>query len=109
MPDLKGAILFFEESGGSVAQVESQLEHLSQLGLLAGIKGLLFGRPANFSDHQERGLADVLRELGLRLGISVVMDVDFGHTDPRLTLPIGVRARLDGQAGTVTLLDPAVA
>jgi muramoyltetrapeptide carboxypeptidase len=34
--------------------------------------------------------------------------VDFGHTAPQLTLPIGVRARLDALTHSFAILEPAV-
>jgi muramoyltetrapeptide carboxypeptidase len=33
----------------------------------------------------------------------------FGHVDDNWTLPVGVRARLDADAGTLELLEAAVA
>ncbi|MHB9002287.1 MAG: hypothetical protein ACYC9N_22560 [Thermoanaerobaculia bacterium] len=38
----------------------------------------------------------------------VVKDLPFGHFGDNLMLPIGVRARLDTVARTLTLLEPAV-
>ena len=38
----------------------------------------------------------------------IVVDFDFGHTEPHCTLPWGVRARLDGDAARMALLEPAV-
>lgn len=35
------------------------------------------------------------------------MGLDYGHTDPLLTLPIGIEAELDADAGTLTLLESA--
>jgi muramoyltetrapeptide carboxypeptidase len=108
LPDFKGAILLLEESGSSVAQVEAILSQFDQAGLLTGIRGLVFGRPSQFIDTQEDGLHARLRALGERLGVPVLADVDFGHTEPRLTIPIGVRARLDGRTCTLNLLESAV-
>jgi len=39
----------------------------------------------------------------------IVADLDFGHTAPQLTLPIGVRAELDVAAQRFAILEPAVA
>ena len=44
----------------------------------------------------------VLREAG-RPDLPVVANVDFGHTSPQLTLPLGAPARLDPGAGRVTV------
>lgn len=40
--------------------------------------------------------------------IPVLVDVDFGHTDPRLTLPIGAQASLDSAEDLFSLDEAAV-
>ncbi|WKX23503.1 MULTISPECIES: hypothetical protein [unclassified Streptomyces] len=39
----------------------------------------------------------------------VLAQVDFGHTSPNLPLPLGVRAHVDADNRTLSLLEPAVA
>ncbi|WP_410016892.1 hypothetical protein [Streptomyces sp. PU10] len=41
--------------------------------------------------------------------IPVLAQVDFGHTSPNLPLPLGVRAHVDADNRTLSLLEPAVA
>ena len=41
------------------------------------------------------------------LGIPMVFDFPFGHMKNILTLPLGVRARLDADAGSLTYLESA--
>jgi muramoyltetrapeptide carboxypeptidase len=41
-------------------------------------------------------------------GVPVLGDLDCGHADPMLTLPLGVRARLDTAAGALGTLEAAV-
>ena len=43
-----------------------------------------------------------------KLGIPVVANLVFGHVPDKATLPLGVMAELDGDAGTLTLLEAAV-
>lgn len=38
----------------------------------------------------------------------VLTQVDFGHTDPQLTLPLGVRASLDAGRDAFAIVDTAV-
>jgi muramoyltetrapeptide carboxypeptidase len=53
-------------------------------------------------------LAQVVdRQLGAA-GVPAVYGWSFGHVSDQLTLPLGVRARIDTQAQTLTLLEPAV-
>ena len=48
------------------------------------------------------------RRLLLDPEFPVATGLPFGHVADNWTLPLGVRARLDADAGTLTLLEPAV-
>ncbi len=54
------------------------------------------------------GYDEVLTEYFDPLGIPVAYGFPVGHTDAQWTLPLGVRVRLDADAGEVELLEPAV-
>ena len=108
-PDLTGAILFLEisEDAPAAAEVDSYLTDLEQLGVFEQARGLVFGRPIHYPATQIDALWSVVRRHTERSGIPVLADVDLGHTDPMLTLPIGARAHLDASARTFRLLEPA--
>jgi muramoyltetrapeptide carboxypeptidase LdcA involved in peptidoglycan recycling len=108
-PDLTGALLFLEvsEDAPSPAEVDSYLTDLEQIGVFEHVSGLLFGRPLRYPASDLEPLVEVVRRLTERSGIPVVADVDLGHADPMLTLPIGARAHLDASARTFRLLEPA--
>jgi muramoyltetrapeptide carboxypeptidase len=97
MPDLSGAILCIEEDEvESPATVERMLTHLRQTGALAKINGMLIGRfhgKVAFSDADP--LADVLLRAMEGFDFPVMYDLDFGHTDPLLTVPIGGHCAMD--------------
>lgn len=42
------------------------------------------------------------------VGVPVVEEFGFGHGDGALTIPFGVMAELDTEAGTLTLDEPAL-
>ncbi|HRD86186.1 MAG TPA: LD-carboxypeptidase, partial [Rubrivivax sp.] len=42
------------------------------------------------------------------LGVPVLRGAPFGHIARKMTLPLGVRAELDADAGTLRLLEAAV-
>jgi muramoyltetrapeptide carboxypeptidase len=111
LPSLDGAILFLEDVGEEFYRVDRMLSHLRLAGALDRLAGVALGR---FTEMHRRGadgatgldriLADYLKPLG----IPVVMGLPFGHVDDQWTLPVGSRARLDGDAGTLDLLEPGV-
>ncbi|WP_104991773.1 S66 peptidase family protein [Deinococcus sp. NW-56] len=108
-PDLwHGAVLALETSNDvpPPRQVGYWLRNYAAQGLLAGAAGLLLARPRDYTPQMVEELYGwvrrVLREAG-REDLPVVANVDFGHTSPQLTLPLGGRARLDPAAGRVTV------
>jgi muramoyltetrapeptide carboxypeptidase len=42
------------------------------------------------------------------LGVPVYRGAQFGHLKRKFTLPLGVPAEMDADAGTIQLLEPAV-
>jgi muramoyltetrapeptide carboxypeptidase LdcA involved in peptidoglycan recycling len=109
-PDFDGAIWFFETAEGvpPPADVDAVLQDYENMGVLGRISGLLVGRPYRYTDRQKAELHAVLLERTRRYGFPIVADLDFGHTAPQLTLPIGCRAEVDAGTRRVAILDAAV-
>jgi muramoyltetrapeptide carboxypeptidase len=109
--DPAGAILFLEtsEESPSPAHVDAYLTDLEQLGVFDAAVGLVMGRPYGYTRELAQVLRDVVFARTEAAGIPVLADVDLGHTDPMLTLPLGRRARLDTGARGFELLEPATA
>jgi muramoyltetrapeptide carboxypeptidase LdcA involved in peptidoglycan recycling len=111
----EGALFFVEtsEEGASPRALVRALRKYAALGVLRRISGLLFGRPggpvepATFGQYDEAILRVVRDEEGL-VNLPVVTRMDFGHTDPFLTLPLGVRAEVDCEAEEVRVTEAAV-
>ena len=110
-PDVEGAILLIEtsEEAPSPATVAAFLVDLTRLGVFDQIVGLVVARPANYRPGRADELWDVVRRATEHLEIPVLVNVDCGHTDPMITVPLGVAARLDAGTGTfATLAAPTV-
>jgi muramoyltetrapeptide carboxypeptidase LdcA involved in peptidoglycan recycling len=107
--DPTGAILFLEtsEEAPSPAHVDAYLTDLEQLGVFDAAAALVFGRPYGYRSELSEALRRVLRERTETAAIPVLADVDLGHTDPMLTLPLGRRASVDAGARRFELLEPA--
>jgi muramoyltetrapeptide carboxypeptidase len=111
-PDLEGAILFIEEVGEALYRVDRMLAHLRLIGALDRLAGIVVGR---FTELQRQipdgalGLDEVLSTYFRPLGIPVGYGFPIGHIDDQWTLPLGVRARFDADAGELELLEAAVA
>jgi muramoyltetrapeptide carboxypeptidase len=105
-----GAILFWEEAFTSTATVWNDLHVLRYTGVLDRIAGMVVG-PANQIEPTEGG-PDDLREIVLDIlggrDIPVLGNVDIGHDPPNVPLPLGIRAEVDADALTLSVLEPAV-
>lgn len=99
----EGAIFFFEtsEEAPSPAHVDGYLTDLEQLGVFSDCVGLLVGRPRGYSAEERSALWDLTRSYAERHGLPALGNIDCGHTDPMLTLPLGLPSTLDATDRTL--------
>ena len=112
LPSLHGAILFLEETSEDLYRVDRMFAHLRDAGLLSGLAGVAIGLFTDMRKGAEggtRSFEEVLREYLEPLGVPAARGFPIGHVDDQWTLPIGARARLDANAGTLSLLEGGVA
>ena len=110
-PDLDGALLFLEDVNEDLYRIDRMLAHLRAVDALSRLRGVLVGRFTGLKRHIEDGafgVDQVLAHYFRPLGVPVLHGLPIGHIDDQWTLPLGVRARLDADAGTVELLEAAV-
>ncbi|MDW5563576.1 MAG: LD-carboxypeptidase [Methanomassiliicoccus sp.] len=110
----EGKVLFLEtsESTPSPSSVKTMLRNYGIMGALESVSAVLFGRLRGFSAKQraemERTIRAVVSEEVGRPELPVVVNMDFGHTDPQMVLPLGVRVEVDIAGPGLRLLEPAV-
>lgn len=99
MPVLRGRILFLEDRGEAPYRVDRMLSHMKTAGCLKGLRGLVLG---SFEDcGSPEDILSVIEDLFHGTDVPILAGFEAGHTDPNLTLPLGVEAVLD--AGERTL------
>lgn len=111
----KGAFLFLEtsEEGPLPDVVISALRSYAAEGVLSNLSGILFARPGGdvkpdcFVDYDKAILQVVCEEEGLT-DLAVITGMDFGHTDPFLTLPYGIIMQADFDRKALSLKENAV-
>jgi muramoyltetrapeptide carboxypeptidase len=74
---------------------------------LDGVRGIILGTFSECGDPEQ--LDQLLAERFGDLGVPVLAGVNIGHNCQMQTYPVGVRARLDADAGTLTFLDQVLA
>ncbi len=110
--DTQGAIFFFEDVDEQPYSVARMLFTLRQAGKLNQAAAIVVGVCANCektSDASPYSLNEVFDDILSDLKIPVFSGLALGHTDDQLTVPLGVQARVDAGACTLTLLEPGVA
>jgi muramoyltetrapeptide carboxypeptidase len=111
LPDFDGAILFMEDVGEALYRVDRMLSHLRMAGVLDKLAGVIVGQFTEMEKGGEDGALgfdEVLATYFLPLGVPVAYGFPFGHVGDKWTLPLGVKARLDADAGELEVVEPAV-
>jgi len=84
-------------------EVTRSLESILQLpGAREHISGIFFGRFKSSSKVTDTDLAKIIREKWFG-NIPVISNLDFGHTTPIATLPIGGMVKIEAQDNQVTI------
>jgi muramoyltetrapeptide carboxypeptidase LdcA involved in peptidoglycan recycling len=104
-------ILFLEtsEEKPSIGYVKRALRNYGAQGVFECAAGLLFGRARGYSAAEKSELDDAVLDVVLgefaAADLSIVTNMDFGHTDPQFILPLGIKAQLDFAAHTFRLTE----
>lgn len=89
-PDLAGSILFLEDDSDSKAvNFDRDLQSLIHLPDFGKVQGIVIGRFQRESEISAEKLMKILKSKRGLDHIPVLANVDFGHTDPMITFPIG--------------------
>jgi muramoyltetrapeptide carboxypeptidase len=102
-----GAILFAEDIREEIYRIDRMLTQLALGGKFASLAGFVFGRCTDCKATNV-SLEDILRDRFSAGPAPAISGLSFGHIEQKLTLPIGVMARLDADAGTLELIENAV-
>ena len=112
MLNLDGALLFLEDVNEYIYRVDRMLSTLALSGALARVAGVVLGGFNNCMPSEgsfgSLTLDEVFNDYFAHLGVPVYSGAQFGHVQRKLTLPLGVAAEMDADAGTIRLLDAAV-
>lgn len=102
-PSFKDSILFWEISesesdftkGESVENIDSYLTDLELSGVFNKIKGMIIGRPFGYSLKQIRLLKNIICKRIEDYNFPILFGADIGHTDPMITIPLGVKIKIN--------------
>ena len=111
-PDYRGALLVLEDVGEQYHRLDRMFTQLRNAGILSRIAGLVLGHftrctPSNTREPHLTPTA-MLDEVLTWFDAPVIERFSYGHIARKLTLPLGLRARLDADRGKLEVLEPAV-
>lgn len=96
MPDLTDSMLFIEDNDKeSIRAVENHLQSLIHQSTFHGVKGILFGRFQIGTKMTRELITKIVKTKKELDNIPVMANLDFGHTTPMFTFPIGGECRID--------------
>ncbi|MBD1584309.1 S66 family peptidase [Pseudoalteromonas sp. S16_S37] len=104
-------ILFLETSQEkpSIDYVRYWLRNYGVMGVFDKLSALLIGRPRDYSEEEQKQLEDtiisVVKEEFGNEQLAIIANLDFGHTDPQVILPLGIECQVDTSSGKLTLLE----
>lgn len=106
MPSVRDAVLFVEddELSGSLTFARD-LTSLLQAIDPAQVRGLLIGRFQRSSRVARSDIEQIIARQPLAVDVPILANVDFGHTNPQLTLPVGgsVTLSVDERSARLTI------
>ncbi len=98
MPKLKNTILLLEEDDGfgsmAAEYFDRDLQSLIHQPGFDGVKGILIGRFQKKSKMNYDKIYKIIKSKKELEDVPVIANMDFGHTQPMLTLPIGGTAEM---------------
>jgi muramoyltetrapeptide carboxypeptidase len=111
LPDFTGSILFLEEINESPEKVDRMFCQLKNAGILSKIKGFVFGKCTDCSPSGGYGslnLDQILNDFIKPLNIPSYSGAVIGHINNQFLLPVGVKAKIDANKGTIEILEKAL-
>ncbi len=111
-PDTTGAILFLEETNEYIYRCDRMLTQLALNGVFDKVAGVILGGftdcDVSPSGYGRFSLNDVFEQHLVPMGKPAFSGAMIGHIAQKRTIPLGVMAEIDAEAGTIELLEPAV-
>lgn len=109
----KGAILFIEtsEDNPSADFVTYWLRNYAASGILQNLAGILVGRPQStdeeYINNQNNAILQVVKT-EQNLDIPILINCNFGHTDPQMLMPYGALVEIDVNSASFSILESGV-
>lgn len=109
--DTKGKLLFLEDVGEEPFKIDRMLTQLALAGKLEDAAGIIFGTfTESQSPNYSHGFttADVFKNIVAPFGKPTIYNFQAGHCQTKVTLPFGVKAKLDATNRSLIIQESVV-
>lgn len=108
--DYEGKILFLEEIGEEPYKIDRFLNMLKKHGVFEKVNGVILGdfNDCNSSSENQMPLEEVIKDYLGNLKVPVIYNLESGHCEPMLTLPLGANISLDTEKMEIKIVDRVV-
>ncbi len=104
MPPTTGAVFMIDIPEGNtfneglpLSSVDAYLTDLDNIGVLQNIAGMIIGRPYKYTQSMIDELKLLVLKITQKYNYPILFNVNIGHVDPILTIPIGSKLYLDSK------------
>jgi len=108
-PSLRQAVLFLEhpaEGKATLMSLDSGLRALALQPEFPQVRGIVLGRYAQNGGVTQANLTELLQQIPALNGLPIIANVDFGHTTPAATLPLGGHCQVRASAEECSIVFP---
>ena len=108
-PSFKDSILFLEDVGEDIYRIDRMLTQLKLSGILNEISGFIFGKCTNCDvGSNSLSLHQVFEDHIKPLNIPAFYGAMISHEDKNVTIPVGLRAKMDAKKMDFMMMSKAV-
>lgn len=114
-PNFTDSILFWEipegsnlTEGESPSTIDAYLMDLELSGVFKEIRGMIIGRPYHYTEEQLVSIKKIIKERTRKYRFPLLFNIDIGHTDPMITIPLGVNAQLNSSTNSFVVKESGV-
>lgn len=112
--DTKDSILFLEDIGEHPYKIDRMLTQLKLAGKLKTCTGFVFGIFKNINERKpfypnySYTIKEVVEQIIKPYGKPILMEMPIGHIENKITLPIGIKARINAENKELELIENPV-
>lgn len=103
--DTTDKILLIEDVGEAPYRIDRYLSTLRLSGALDKAKGFILGYFTNCASSKNQTVRDLINEYIAPLNKPTIMNFPIGHSFPFVTLPLGVKVRMNATSNKITILE----